>query len=64
MSANWKKAPDGATHYGPKSKQYSACWYKKVDGVWHFQKEAVGNTWHPMQSPPTVYRFGRMEVRP
>ncbi|MNQ59341.1 hypothetical protein D3C85_735750 [compost metagenome] len=60
---DWTIAPEGATHYGPKTKGYHASWYKKVDGIWHFKKDSIGSGWHPMQNPPSIYRFGKMEKR-
>ncbi len=62
---DWRKAPHDATHFGPDSKSYSACYYKKVDGVWYFNKAwCAGKYWHPMSKPPSKFRFGRMEKRP
>jgi len=62
---NWAKAPYDATHFGPDSKSYSACYYKKVDGVWYFAKTWCGSkNWHPMGKPPSKFRFGKMIKRP
>lgn len=63
MEPNWNKGPPDATHWGPDSKTYSECWYKKVDGTWYFCKSRRGE-WHPMQNPPSKFRFGRMKVKP
>jgi len=60
MTVDWKRAPKGATHFGPKTKTYEACWFKKSDGAWHFQKDGNGCSWHKMQNPPSRDRFGRM----
>lgn len=63
MTPNWDKSPKGATHWGPKSKSYKECWYKKVGEAWHFCRAGFWK-WHPMQEPPSKNRFGRMQVKP
>lgn len=32
---DWSKAPEDATHYGPATPDWNACWMKKVGGEWH-----------------------------
>lgn len=61
---NWRRAPADATHWGPDSNNYSECWYKKEGGIWWFAKAWVpSKTWHPMQNPPSKFRFGKMIKR-
>lgn len=64
MTPDWGKAPADATHYGPESKTYTECWYKKIGDTWYFTKKSMGFLWQPTQNPPTKNRFGRMVKRP
>ena len=62
---NWRKAPDGATHWAPDSKSYSECWYKKVGAYWWFAKAwCDSKEWYRMNTPPTIFRKGKMVKRP
>lgn len=39
---DWSKAPDGATHWGPDTAEFSEFWYKIYDdGLWPAYNVAV-----------------------
>ncbi|MGI0618462.1 hypothetical protein ACRCOS_01055 [Pseudomonas aeruginosa] len=41
MSIDWTKAPEGATHWEPKSYYFTEGWMRKVGNEWSFWSEAI-----------------------
>ncbi|HBO6815973.1 TPA: hypothetical protein L4857_005817 [Pseudomonas aeruginosa] len=44
MSIDWSKAPEGATHWEPKSYYFTEGWMRKVGNEWSFWSE-VSESW-------------------